>query len=185
MEFIFVRHGQSAANKEETIADPSTPLTEQGEGQARDAGKELIDSHISKILVSPYTRAMQTADLIRNELGLGYSSIAVVESLSERHLGTLENKKRQHESLWYFTVEDKSKGIESRTDLLQRMKVAMSEIIKVAKDEEVLVVGHAISGFYLQQLALGNDSIAKLDDPSQLDNADYKIVSIPESFESE
>lgn len=183
MNFIFVRHGQSTANENKSIADRNTQLTDFGKKQAQDTAIELHTFAITKILVSPYIRAMQTAEIISRELRLKESQTEIVDDLSERYLGVLENKAREHESLWYFTVED-SENIESRSALLSRTRAALNKIIALAETENILVVGHAISGFFLQQIAKGNDTIEKLEDPSQLDNAKFAIIEIEESIDS-
>src|ERR1700761_9404983 len=63
---ILLRHGQSefnlhfsATRRDPGIIDP--PLTELGHAQAQAAAEALADETIERIIVSPYTRALQTA----------------------------------------------------------------------------------------------------------------------------
>lgn len=63
---ILLRHGQSefnlhfsATRRDPGIVDP--PLTELGHAQARKAARALVEQGIERIIVSPYTRALQTA----------------------------------------------------------------------------------------------------------------------------
>jgi broad specificity phosphatase PhoE len=63
---ILLRHGQSLFNLHftETRRDPGIedpPLTERGQAQAEAAAATLDGETISRLVVSPYTRALQTA----------------------------------------------------------------------------------------------------------------------------
>ncbi len=72
---ILLRHGQSEFNLQFTatrrdpgIIDPK--LTPLGHAQAAEAAQTLAHERISRIIVSPYTRALQTADPIAKRLGV-------------------------------------------------------------------------------------------------------------------
>lgn len=172
MQFIFVRHGQSQANADTVIADAHSPLSESGIDQAHKTGLELKDKGITLIVCSPYLRAQQTAETIAGEIGIDIAHIKIVDDLRERGLGELEDKHREHEGLWYFT-DDESEGIEQRQDLLNRMKRCLGIIQEFGQHDTVLAIGHAISGFYLLQVAAGKKFVTELESPAQMSNADY------------
>ena len=72
---ILLRHGQSefnlhfgATRRDPGIIDPR--LTDLGHTQARKAAHQLADQGIRRIIVSPYTRALQTARPVAEVLGL-------------------------------------------------------------------------------------------------------------------
>ena len=72
---ILMRHGQSefnlhfsATKKDPGIEDPR--LTQAGEAQAAAAAAALAREGITRIVVSPYTRALQTAAPVARALGL-------------------------------------------------------------------------------------------------------------------
>jgi glucosyl-3-phosphoglycerate phosphatase len=72
---ILLRHGQSEFNlhfgvtrRDPGIIDPR--LTELGHAQAREAAQQLVGQGIEHIIVSPYTRALQTAQPVAVTLGL-------------------------------------------------------------------------------------------------------------------
>jgi broad specificity phosphatase PhoE len=76
---ILIRHGQSEFNLHfsATRVDPGIPdprLTPLGEAQAEAAAETLVGagagSRITRIIASPYTRAMQTAAPFARRLGL-------------------------------------------------------------------------------------------------------------------
>ena len=72
---ILLRHGQSAFNLAFTMTrrDPGIPdphLTPLGQAQADAAAEALAGHGITRIIASPYTRALQTAAPVARRLGL-------------------------------------------------------------------------------------------------------------------
>ena len=72
---ILLRHGQSefnlhvsATRRDPGIIDPR--LTPFGYSQAREAAQQLIGQGIERIIVSPYSRTLQTAQPVAEALGL-------------------------------------------------------------------------------------------------------------------
>lgn len=170
--FIFVRHGQSQANADKVIAGAQSPLTPTGIEQARATAEEVRNLGITQIAASPYLRAQQTAQTIAAELGIDTGSIQTIEDLRERGLGIYENQPRTHEGVWYFT-DDSSEGIESREDLLTRTIRCAQTIKDLGINEKTLVVGHAVSGFFLAQVLSGHTTLEQFDPPELMSNAAY------------
>lgn len=176
-DFIFVRHGKSQANESGVIADGTSPLVEEGFEQARKTAQEVKGLGIIAIACSPYLRAQQTAEVIARELGANTAHIHVIDELRERSMGELEGKPKSHDSEWYFESDD-AEGIEPRDKLAMRMRMALQRIGELAEKEGlILVVGHAVSGFYLQQIAKGKTQFADFDPPLQMSNADFARVA--------
>lgn len=72
---ILVRHGQSHFNvvfnetrKDPGIVDPG--LTDEGIAQAKAAGESLLAHDVRRILASPYSRTLHTAEIIAERLDL-------------------------------------------------------------------------------------------------------------------
>jgi glucosyl-3-phosphoglycerate phosphatase len=83
---ILIRHGQSefnviygATRQDPGIRDPR--LTEEGRRQALRAAEALRGERLSRLVASPYTRALETAEIIAGALGL---PIEVEPSIGER-----------------------------------------------------------------------------------------------------
>ena len=104
-----VRHGESAGNVASGIAqswgelkvdvaerDVDVPLSNAGIEQSRALGRWFAqlatDERPDVVLTSPYLRARQTADLIREARGLAQDTLAPVrdERLREREFGILD-----------------------------------------------------------------------------------------------
>jgi len=83
---FLLRHGQSEFNVafNATRVDPGIPdprLTEEGRRQARAAAQILAAHPVERLLASPYTRALETAEIIGEQLGLAIE----VEPLVREH----------------------------------------------------------------------------------------------------
>ena len=72
---ILLRHGQTMFNVVfgETRRDPGIhdpPLTELGRSQAQDSAEAIAGEEVTRIVSSPYTRALQTAWIVAGRLGV-------------------------------------------------------------------------------------------------------------------
>jgi broad specificity phosphatase PhoE len=69
---LWVRHGQSTWNVLDRLqgAELSPPLTDLGREQAAQAAESLVDRGVVRLLASPATRALETAQIIGERLGL-------------------------------------------------------------------------------------------------------------------
>jgi broad specificity phosphatase PhoE len=69
---LWVRHGQSTWNVLDRLQghELSPPLTELGREQAAHAAESLADRGVVRLIASPATRALETAQIIGRRLGL-------------------------------------------------------------------------------------------------------------------
>ncbi len=149
---ILLRHGQSEFNRHFTvtrrdpgIADPR--LTELGQAQAEEAAMALSAERISRIICSPYTRALQTAAPVANRLR---APVFVNPVVRERYsfscdIGSprtaLELAWPEHdfsaiEEIWWPTVEEPEAAIEARAALFR------AEIAALPDWADTLVISH-------------------------------------------
>jgi glucosyl-3-phosphoglycerate phosphatase len=75
---ILIRHGQSEFNVifSVTRKDPGIPdprLTEEGKRQAQAAAETLRGHGLERLIASPYTRALETAEIVASALDLPIS----------------------------------------------------------------------------------------------------------------
>lgn len=66
--FYMVRHGESLLNAQHIRQGAEGSLSEKGKKQAEDTGKRLSHTKFDVVLVSPYTRTKETAELIMSQL---------------------------------------------------------------------------------------------------------------------
>lgn len=88
-KIIIVRHGQSEANATGRSGNAGTWLTQQGQGDASRAARNILREHDPNKMVvvsSPYRRARQTAAPLARALG---QKVQVQPGVHERDLGHL------------------------------------------------------------------------------------------------
>ena len=85
---LFIRHGQSQGNAERRFGGHSaTPLSELGRAQAEATARALRDEGVSAIYSSDLLRAVETAEPLARETGLGVKS---TDAFRERSVGRME-----------------------------------------------------------------------------------------------
>ena len=77
----FVRHGETDQNAENVFQTPDTVLTEKGLAQAHTLAERCKNLGIEALVSSSYTRALQTSEVISQELSI---PIEVAEIFRER-----------------------------------------------------------------------------------------------------
>ena len=65
----FVRHGQSEDNAAPVFQSPNSPLSEKGEKQAKLIAERISKISFEALIVSPFERTKQTAEVISRETG--------------------------------------------------------------------------------------------------------------------
>ncbi len=83
-KFIFVRHGESEGNVERFFGDTKTPLTKNGEEQAKNVVKELKNEKIDVIISSNFLRTQETAKPLATALGV---EVVIDDRVAEWHVG--------------------------------------------------------------------------------------------------
>ena len=138
-------------NDSKQLKDEKRILSCDGEEQALLLSKNPELQNIDEVWASNYVRAIQTAKYICNN---NNKKINISEAFDERHYGTFE-KDFNKEEFWINQFKDnklKNKDGESRQEVVERMNVKISEIIKNNKDKRVAIVCHnACILFYLLQ----------------------------------
>jgi probable phosphoglycerate mutase len=156
MKKIFIiRHGQSLANAEHQIAGIlDSPLSELGRKQARYAGQTISDFFaIDLLITSPMARASETAELIRQEIGLTEQQLVVCDDLQERNLGSLEGQHYQLPTIHAdYELAERAPGIEPLDHLAKRAHQALS-FIRQRSENNIIVVTHNGMGRMLQTVA--------------------------------
>jgi glucosyl-3-phosphoglycerate phosphatase len=140
---ILLRHGQSefnlhfgATRRDPGIIDPR--LTDLGHFQAADAARQLAHLNLTRIITSPYTRALQTATPIAKALGLRMFINPIVR---ERYafacdIGTprteLERAWPEHDfsaidEVWWPAIEEPADSVIGRAALFRAEMAALPD----------------------------------------------------------
>ncbi|MFN3075792.1 MAG: histidine phosphatase family protein [Alphaproteobacteria bacterium] len=90
--FYFIRHGVTDYNRSRLVMGQiDIPLNEEGRMQARRAVFHLAGRGIASIYASPLSRALETATILGDALGV---SVTVLDDLRERNWGVYEGRDR-------------------------------------------------------------------------------------------
>jgi broad specificity phosphatase PhoE len=149
---ILLRHGQSEFNLHFTATrrDPGiidARLTELGHAQAAEAARDLANAGISRIIASPYTRALQTAAPIARALGV---SLLVNPIVRERYafacdIGTPRTELERAwpdcdfshiDEVWWPPIEEPAASVTGRAALFRAEMAALPDW------SDTLVVSH-------------------------------------------
>lgn len=86
--FVFIRHGETDWNRAGLFQGRSDiPLNETGREQARAASRLMANLHVSRVMVSPLQRAMETATLT---FPTSFNLIEIEDDLIECDFGNLD-----------------------------------------------------------------------------------------------
>lgn len=150
---IFMRHGQADNNVNRVLVGRhiESHLTEKGRIQAKETAKLLKSMSISKIYSSPVTRAIETTEIVGEELGLDYE---IDDRLYEIDLGRLAGtnydevlNKYGNLFLSFYMGDDSvlsNHGVESFTAVKSRVRDLLDQIMARHnnKQQNVLLVTH-------------------------------------------
>ena len=145
--FYLARHGQTEWNVEQRIQGQlDSPLTAEGIDQAKSLAEQCIDLNISTILTSPLGRAVETATICAERLGLTPHLIAGFE---ERHFGVwqglLVSEVKQHKDYTEIAsqiTDCKPQSGESAKQALQRFENTLSKTLQQSNQKVSLIVIH-------------------------------------------
>jgi broad specificity phosphatase PhoE len=149
---ILVRHAESEWNRHfsRTRIDPGIPdpaLTRAGRRQAKRLIDELAAAKVNRLVASPYRRALETATVVANALGL---PVAVEPLVRERCVFScdLGTSPRQLAALWpdldFSHLEERWWGVpaESEASLDRRCAAFRAKTDPLPDRRQVAVITH-------------------------------------------
>lgn len=151
MKIYITRHGQTEWNVEGRMQGAkNSNLTEQGKKEALNLGNSLKNTKIDYIYTSPLTRAYDTALLIKSDREI---DVEIYENLKEMNFGIWEGMHSDdvvrdyedgHYKFWNEPHLYTPIGGETFESLINRVKIALSDIINQNKGENILLVTHTV-----------------------------------------
>lgn len=141
----YVRHGESEGNAAGVLvgATMDSPLTKNGEEQAKSAAPLLADKQIGLIVSSPLVRAHRTAEIIAKELGYK-GKIITNDLLKERDFGAASGLPRA-QAYELLDSPQGAEGVETVEAFYQRMQQVLAWL-RTLPAERIMVAGHAGAG---------------------------------------
>jgi isoleucyl-tRNA synthetase len=148
-----MRHGEAESNARGFVSqDNAAPahLTETGRAQAAASAEDLKKQGITKIYCSPLFRTMETAEIVREALGLPASAVVVDERLKEIQTGIFSGKPIGEYRAFFAGAADQTlarfdmrpEGGENLRDVRARVGNFIYEADAANQNEKILVVAH-------------------------------------------
>lgn len=143
---LVARHGE-AAYETELCSDDGGSLTALGRSQARDLAERIRHQRIARVWTSPFSRAVQTAEIAAAALGV---DVVVREGLREYGVGSLAGTDGDESAVlgpvfraWVdgddlATID----GGEQVSGIVARVEAVLDEVADAHPGETVLVVSH-------------------------------------------
>ena len=140
MYIYLVRHGETDWNRERRIqGSTDIPLNETGRAQARATGSLLARRRWSGIFASPLSRAMETAEIIADMVGL--PAPLPVPAIVERNYGAAEGCTDEEIDALY-PADVNVPGREPREAVARRVVPALVRLAEEHHGESIIVVAH-------------------------------------------
>lgn len=142
------RHGESVANVERRYPTPDVPLSENGIKQARTLAEFLVGKDIKAIYTSPAVRALETARICGERLGL---DVITVDAFSDFSFGIFNGRKfdGSDEEIAFHISQRRKSPLDYRFpegenfyDLHKRVIPAFEKILIKHPEESFLIVNH-------------------------------------------
>ncbi|EJG1710781.1 histidine phosphatase family protein [Vibrio parahaemolyticus] len=162
---IFVlRHGETEFNADKKLQGHcNSSLTSKGSDQARRVGttlKQYVENRPFRVYSSTLGRALQTSQIVCEELNYSYENLNKEPRLKEFSLGeweqrTIPSLEQEIPNLlaqndWYLQAPN----CETYESVRERLSSWLSD---VTYDEDIVVVSHGLTGIVLRGLLLGMD----------------------------
>ena len=179
---ILVRHGQSESNAKNLFTGWKDPdLTDQGRNEAEKAGKLLLEKKIDldELFTSVLMRAINTGNIILDQLGIESLPTTRDQSLNERNYGDLagfnkdDARKKWGEEqvhIWRRSYDVPPPGGESLKNTGERVLPYFENKIKplIAAGKNILIAAHgnSLRSLIKELDKLSDDEIVKLEIPT-------------------
>ncbi|MGR3044374.1 histidine phosphatase family protein [Vibrio vulnificus] len=163
-QFFILRHGQTLFNAEQKLQGHcNSPLTEKGQRQALSVGRVLqahLESGSYHVYSSSLGRALQTAEIVCQQLGYAAEEIIADDRLKEFSLGDWEQKTLPElqatlpdlldEADWYLQAPNGERYEQVQQRLSQWLKT-------LPETGRFVVVSHGLTGIVLRGMLLDLD----------------------------
>jgi broad specificity phosphatase PhoE len=184
MKIFFMRHGEGVDDVEDRYGGwGDLSLSEKGKEQVKDSVEKVKKFNVDLVLSSPLKRAMETAEILANNLQL---TVEKWLYLKERNTyGLMCGEKKEDIKKEYPELHEAYEngewvaGSESYEDLVKRLKLAVKKIQEFDA-ERILAVTHGkfLAGFVKEFLG---KEIDKKEDyctlEVEIDGDDIKFIS--------
>lgn len=184
MKVYLVRHGETQGNIEGAFYGVTeTPLSPRGKVQGQEAKEKLSAISFDHVLVSPLSRAVDTARLA------GFEDVSLLEGLKEMDFGIFEGltfdaiKSQYPKEVDRWTARKHDYVFpegESLKTFYDRVIGVYQEILATYEGERILIVAHSgvLRAIFAHEISENFDHYWKY----KVDNASVSIIAYEDNF---
>ncbi|MBI4258826.1 MAG: histidine phosphatase family protein [Thaumarchaeota archaeon] len=190
-KIFFVRHGESEGNAKGVLTGRTmpAPLTEKGRVQISELGRDLKGLPFEAIYSSPIERAVQTAEILSDSLGVKFT---VDERFTETDFGSLVGRNVHQvygeDADWYreFYSDSYVKyGVEKFSAIMKRVREGADAVSASHPAGNAIVVSHyhpvkgavsvalGLDPQIMKGLRIGNGSVSVV----SFENGDARLLA--------
>ncbi|MEK7201076.1 MAG: class I tRNA ligase family protein, partial [Patescibacteria group bacterium] len=194
--YFAMRHAEAEMNTRNLVStDPEKQkqnhLTDQGRETARRHAERYQKEGFDLIVVSPFTRAQETASIIAEVCGMSTDSVHTDERLREIGAPAFDGRPVQEYRESFSSVRERfvksPEGAETFTEVRKRMGDVLYELEQKYTDKRILIISHGDPLWLLQLLVAGEtaDAIQTFSEPSPGDIFELSFVPLPHNEDYE
>ena len=147
-KYFVLRHGEAEQNLIDKVScrvDDSYSLTGKGREQIVSSAEMLKDKKIDVIVSSDFVRTKETAEIVREKLGLSKDKVTTDDRLREFNIGSFQGKTwDEYFEKYSFSdrFEKKPDDGETLSELKKRGIEFLFETDSKYSDKNILIIGH-------------------------------------------
>jgi isoleucyl-tRNA synthetase len=146
--YYVMRHGEAQSNLAkiiESTGDPDNHLTEKGREDTKKTAELLKEKGIDRIVVSPFLRTQETAQIVADVLGI--KDVVTDDRLRENNVGvwsgkTVEAYLEANGRLEFLRYSHRPEGGETHGEILNRMMAALEAQELECEGKSILFITH-------------------------------------------
>ncbi|MEX0931708.1 MAG: class I tRNA ligase family protein [Candidatus Paceibacterota bacterium] len=199
--YLVMRHGEADSNAQNILSgkkDNPHHVTEKGKKQVAHAVEKLKGTSVDVVFVSPFVRTKETAEMVKEALGLTDTQIVVDERIGEIDTGDFNNTPiDEYRAYFKSTAEKFSKPApngESLRDVRRRVGEFLYEIDAKYEGKTILIISHEYPIWQLYSVAEGWDERGSIQAKNDRDDfvetgsvnkISFARLPVNESFETD
>lgn len=184
--YFSLRHGEAESNVSGVVsADPQGPdhLTERGKSQVQEIVAKLKEKNIDLIIASDFVRTRETAELVREGLGLSIDSLQFDERLRELDAMRSNGKTWKEHFAAYGSRANRYRAHvgeeENYSDVATRMMRVLYEVDEKYEGKNILIISHAFPLFVMRMFTHDlsiNEQVKEWEEGNCLDNGQMEEI---------
>ena len=190
-KIFLARHGESEGNVQKVVCGSSAPdfaLTEKGKEDAKELGEKIKDLGITKIICSDMLRAKQTAEIVRETVGVynhtPLPQVEIWENIQEMNMGEWDNTPFEEVAP---TIRERIRKIyesengEKSQVLFQRVEKFLEKLKTISSNENILIINHqvfALATLTMNEYGANSEKLYALRERGELKNGELQELQI-------